>query len=245
MSKINLKDIKNLINTVGPDNITPTSLALLLKDLSNDDGEETGSKKAGIVTRALESDEYDKIIELLKTGFIYENKNGKMSRFKPQPNVALALSLEATLGLKISDILQLKVKDFHEDTLEILEIKTNKLQYKKIDPQISEYIRNYALENRLSLNDHIINVGIRWIQNRLQKVSRHLGLLNIGTHSFRKFFATYVYIKSNGDIDLVRRLLNHSSISVTQEYLNTSQKKIDEISQAINFLIRDNNDTNK
>lgn len=250
-----LEELNQLIEKIGPDKLSSESLELLIKEFISEKREEDTnqnvpeeishqeneikkkSKKAGIVTRPLELEEFEKIINLLNTGFYYdnENKSNKKSYFRPQPNVALALSLQATLGLRISDILKLKVKHFQKDKLELLEKKTNKLQYRAIDPRISEYIRDYALEHNLTLNDNIITVKTRWIQDRLKIISRYLGLTNIGTHSFRKFFAMSVYSKS-GDIDLVKSLLNHSSISVTQRYLKTNQNKIDEYSKSINFL---------
>ncbi len=240
-----MNELNKLIDKVGVDNITPATLELLIKNLSNtnaiakdNETEHKKSNKCGIVTRALEPEEYNRIMKLLNTGFEYENEKGTISYFNPQPNVALALSLEATLGLRISDILNLKVKHFQKNKLEILEKKTNKLQYREIDPQITEYIRDYALEHNLGLNDNLIIVKTRWIQDRLRIISKHLALTNIGTHSFRKFFATYVYNKSNGDIELVRSLLNHSSIATTQHYLKTSQKKMNEFSKSINFLVK-------
>ncbi|HBJ2623063.1 integrase [Clostridium botulinum] len=253
MSTFNIEEFNKLIDKVGVNNLTPEALEVLIKNIGNSDKDEntekvspkssgTKSNKAGIVTRALELEEFLKIIELLKSGFDYENKNGKISYFNPQPNVALALELEATLGLRISDILTLKVSNFQKNKLELLEKKTNKLQYREIDSRISEYIRDYALEHNLGLNDNIISVKTRWIQDRLKIVSKYLGLTNIGTHSFRKFFAMYVYQNSNGDIDLVRCLLNHSTITVTQHYLKTSQKKIDEYSKSVNFLTKDLNE---
>ncbi|MVX63736.1 tyrosine-type recombinase/integrase [Clostridium chromiireducens] len=257
MGRNNINELNQLIDKIGIDKLTPASLELLLKNFSESNNNDITdndsntkdleidinnkkSKKVGIVTRALEEEEYNKIMELLNKGFYYENKNGRMSYFRPQHNVALALSLEATLGLRISDILKLKVKHFQKNTLEILEKKTNKLQYREINPEISEYIRDYALEHTLGLNDNLIYIKERWIQDRLNKVSKHLGLTNIGTHSFRKYFATYIYNKSNGDIDLVRSLLNHSSITITQVYLKTSQKKINEYSRSVNFLVKNN-----
>ena len=248
-----LEELNKLIEKIGPEKLSSESLELLIKEFTSEKVQENieqnsqeeishqeneskkKSKKAGIVTRPLELEEFEKIISLLNTGFYYNNQNNKKSYFRPQPNVALALSLQATLGLRISDILKLKVKHFQKDKLELLEKKTNKLQYRAIDPRISEYIRDYALEHNLTLNDNIITVKTRWIQDRLKIISSYLGLTNIGTHSFRKFFAMNIYNKS-GDIDLVKSLLNHSSISVTQRYLRTNQNKIDEYSKSINFL---------
>ncbi|WP_315069392.1 tyrosine-type recombinase/integrase [uncultured Clostridium sp.] len=257
MSDSKINELTKLIDKIGVDNLSKESLQLLIESLSNSDNNQNEvsdnsksrkkakrkkSNKAGMATRAIEPDEYKRIMELLHTGFYYENEKGKKSYFRPQPKVALALSLEATLGLRISDILNLKVSNFQKNKLELLEGKTNKLQYREIDPKITEYIKDYALAHKLGLNDYLIDFRPRWIQDRLQKISKYLGLTNVSTHSFRKYFATYVYSKSNGDIELVRGLLNHSSVLVTQGYFKTTQKKINEYSKSINFLVRDNDD---
>lgn len=252
MTENNINMLSSLIDKIGSDNLTPESTELLIKAISqtpNLQSEDNTSKeqkspsdkkkvsrKSGLVTRPLDKEEFDQIIELLNTGFEYCDEKNKKHKFKPQPNVALAVSLEATLGLRISDILSLKVKNFNKDRLELIEKKTHKLQYRKIDPKISEYIRDYALSNNLGMNDYVINIKARWIQSRIKIIKDYLGLTNISTHSFRKMFANYVYNKSNGDIELLKNMLNHSDISVTQKYLRTSQKKMDEYSESINFL---------
>lgn len=253
MAENALNTLVSLIDKIGADNLTPASTELLIKAISEEvdrdadtnipSSDKKVSKKVGMVTRPLEKDEFEKIIYLLNNGFQYTDEDDKKHTFRPQPNVALAVSLEATLGLRISDILRLKVKNFKKNRLELLEKKTNKLQYREIDPQVSEYIRDYALSNNLGLDDYLINVKARWIQSRLQIIREYLGLTNISTHSFRKMFAKYIYDKSHGDIDLLKNLLNHSSNSVTEKYLRTSQKKIDEFSKSVNFLnINENTD---
>lgn len=242
-----INELNQLIDKIGVDNLTPTAIELLIKNVTSKPQEDNTEPKvkekkhrsAGNATRALEPEEYKTIMELLHSGFEYINDKGTTSYFNPQPNVALALSLEATLGLRISDVVKLKVKDFQHNRLELREKKTNNLQYREIDEKISAFIKDYALEHGLSINDYLINVKTRFIQDRLKIVSTHLGLLNIGTHSFRKYFATLMYNKSQGDIDLVRALLNHSSVTVTQSYFKTNQKKINEYSRSINLLIKE------
>lgn len=251
MSDIVLKELNKLIDKIGPEKLSSETLDILVKNISysnedanhNDNSEISStekkakkSNKAGIATRALEDDEFHQIISLIMSGFEYINNKGTTSFFHPNPRIALALSLQASLGLRISDIKKLKVKNFQRDKLEILEKKTNKLQYRDIDPQISEIVRDYALEHNLGINDPIIDVSVRWIQKCIHIVSKHLGLTNISTHSFRKYFAMFVYYKTNGDINLLKSLLNHSSVAVTEMYLRTNQKKMDEISRSINFL---------
>lgn len=252
----NINKLTELIENIGTENLTPESTELLIKAFTNQNIEieeapkskesdksktesKKESKKSGMVTRPLEIDEFHKIVELLRTGFHYIGEDNKKHYFRPQPNVALAVSLEATLGLRISDVLRLKVKNFKKNKLELLEKKTNKLQYRDIDPSVSQYVRDYALENNLGLDDYLIHVKTRWIQSRIQIVREYLELTNISTHSFRKLFANYVYKKSNGDIELLKNLLNHSSITVTQQYLRTTQEKMDEYSRSVNFLFPD------
>lgn len=251
MNEAYLQELNKLIDKIGSDKISKTSFELLVKqqmntpqselnnildeDERNDESTKKKSRKSGLATRPLTRDEFFTILELINNGFYYQNDKGKQSYFRSQPAVAMALSLEGNLGVRISDILLLKVKNFQKDKLEIIEKKTHKLQYRAINPEISDYVRDYALEHSIGLNDYVIDVKLRWIQDRLRIVSKHLELTNIGTHSFRKFFATEIY-NSTGNIDLLKNLLNHSSITTTQRYLKTNQDEIDKASESMHFI---------
>lgn len=192
------------------------------------------SKKVkGMAKRPLDENEYNKIIEMLCTGFQY-TKNGKKKTFRPKKNVALALTLEATCGFRISDVVALKVKDFMSDKIAIHEKKTNKLQYRRLNSNLRNLILNYTISHNLAPNDYLINCTERNIQKCLKIVVDELGLINIGTHSFRKFFSMKVYNETK-DLLLLQTLLNHSSIAVTQKYLSIDQKKVDDISSSIDF----------
>lgn len=59
----------------------------------------------------------------------------------------------------------------------------------------------------------------------------YLGFSGIGSHSFRKFFATSIYNNNKHDINLVRVLLQHSSIAVTQRYIGIQSEEIEEALQ--------------
>lgn len=49
----------------------------------------------------------------------------------------------------------------------------------------------------------------------------------VSTHSFRKFFATQIYINNDYNVRLVQELLQHSSIAITQKYLGISSKQLE------------------
>ena len=55
----------------------------------------------------------------------------------------------------------------------------------------------------------------------------YLDIQGIGTHSFRKFYATEIYKDSGYNILLVQQLLQHSSSSVSQAYIGIRQKEIE------------------
>ena len=57
-------------------------------------------------TVALTKEQFDDIITTMKDGF---------TGFRPNPRVATALVIEANLGIRISDVLQLKLKDIKKD----------------------------------------------------------------------------------------------------------------------------------
>lgn len=201
--------------------------------IDNNKNNKSSTKRNGKKTRPLQPDEFVNIIKHLNTGFIY-NKNGKMKVFRPKKYLALTLTIQATLGLRISDILELTVSVFQKGKLEHYEEKTNKLVYRTIPDNLINIVLNYALEQNLKKDDKICPVKDRNIREQLSIVCKYLGYKDIGTHSFRKYFARTVY-EDTGDLELVRVLLNHSSLTITQKYIGVSQDRVDEVSKSIDF----------
>ena len=187
-----------------------------------------------MITRPLEKEEYKKIMELLDSGFTY-TEDGKEKTFRPNQQIALALSLQANLGLRIGDVLSLKVSNFKGNKLEVREDKTDKLQYREVNPAIVNIIKDYAIDNKLSKNDNIFSIKVRVIQKQLKIICNYLELDNISTHSFRKMYATMQYELNNNNIELIKELLNHSSIATTQRYIRVSQEAINKASSS--FII--------
>jgi integrase len=189
-----------------------------------------------MATRPLELGEYKTIIKLFQTGFV--NNDGTIFRINKQ--AALALQLQASLGLRIGDVLSLRVNNFRNGKLEIREDKTDKLQYRDINSNVYNYIKDYAIDNKLSQTDKLFNVKPRAVQKQLRIIAKYLGLSNIATHSFRKMYATIVYENNNHNLELVKELLNHTSIATTQRYIRVSQQAIDRASADMDFISLDN-----
>ena len=189
---------------------------------------EKGTK---FTTRPLEIEEYKSIMELLNNGFKY-TLEGKEKVFRPNTQIALILSLQANMGLRIGDILSLKLSSFKGNKLQIREDKTDKLQYREINPAITNMIMEYALENNIKKSDDLFKITPRAVQKQLKIICDYLELENISTHSFRKMYATNQYEANNNNIELVKELLNHSSIATTQRYIRVSQKEINKASSS-------------
>lgn len=187
-----------------------------------------------MATRPLEVGEYKKIIELLQNGFTYI-EGEKEKSFRSNHQIALALTLQANLGLRIGDVLDLKVSCFKGDKLEIREDKTDKLQYRAINPSITNLVKDYAIDNNLSKQDKLFSIGVRVVQKQLKIICNYLELENISTHSFRKMYATLQYEANNHNLELIKELLNHSSVATTQRYIRVSQEAINKASSS--FII--------
>ena len=174
--------------------------------------------------------EYQQIIRLLKTGFTIDNRI-----VTPKPEVALALQMEANLGLRIGDILRLQAKCFKSNRLEINEQKTGKLQYREIHPTVSATIKDFIIEKGIKSEEKLFGFGVRHVNKYLHLATKKLNLEHIATHSFRKTFATFAYENNDHDIRLVQSLLNHGSVGTTQAYIGVSQDAIDKASSGVYF----------
>ena len=173
-------------------------------------------------TKALTTEQYKEIIQTMKEGFC---------GCRPNERVATALVLEGNLGLRISDIVKLRLCDIVLDgdryRLEIVEQKTGKSRVFTVPLVIQQYIENYCLRNGLRRDERIFPLTERAIQKQLKIVCDYLGFEGISTHSFRKWYATEIYKNSGYDIALVQRLLQHSSAATTQRYIGMEPQRIE------------------
>lgn len=177
-------------------------------------------------TIALTDQQYINIINTIKTGFSHAGRE-----YKPNERIATALTLEANLGIRISDILHLCACDIIRDgdryRLDIVEIKTGKTRTFTVPSEIRAFIEQYRTNNHLTTKQRLFDLSERQIQKHLQAACEHLGFTGISTHSFRKYFATQIYINNGYNIELVRQLLQHSSATVTQKYIGIQQRQIE------------------
>ena len=136
-------------------------------------------------------------------------------------------------GLRISDLLKLKISDVKNKThIEITEQKTGKNKRFPITPVIksvlSNYIKNKKPEQWLSASQKGPKAITRIQAYRIIKNASKIAGLDehIGTHSLRKTFGYHFYQQTK-DVALLQNILNHSSPNVTLRYIGINQDIID------------------
>lgn len=138
-------------------------------------------------------------------------------------------------GLRISDILKLKVSDIQNEAINIREEKTKKQRHIKLHGKLKkalyEYIddlaaTDYLIKSRVGNNKQLHRSSA---YNVLKKLEKPFKLDNIGTHTMRKTFG-YHYYKNTNNIAVLQRVFNHASPAVTLKYIGITQ---DDINAAI------------
>ena len=174
-------------------------------------------------TVALTTEQYKEIISTMKRGF---------TGCRPNERIATALMLEANLGLRISDIVNLKSSNIIHDgeryRLAIREQKTNKERVFTVPLALYQFIRCYCVDNGIAPDEPIFPITERAVQKQLKIVCDFLEIHGVSTHSFRKYYATEIYKNNGYNIALVQQLLQHSSTAVTQRYIGIQQKQVEE-----------------
>jgi len=137
-------------------------------------------------------------------------------------------------GLRVGDILELKVWDVQDKThINIVEQKTGKKKRffinEKLKTEIDEYIYTmnadeYLFQSRKGTNKPISRVQAYRILNKAAKV---LKLTEIGTHTMRKTFGFWHYNQFK-DVAILQDIFNHSSQSVTLKYIGITDDMKDE-----------------
>lgn len=177
-------------------------------------------------TKALDKETYKEIITAIRKGFNYGEHV-----FKPNKRLATLLVVQANIGVRISDILHLTLSDVVYESgryhLDIIEQKTGKGRNFTVPAALYEFLEKYATDNGIQSTARLFPICERAVQKQLKIVCDYLGVENISTHSFRKFYATEIYINNDYDIELVRHLLQHSSSAVTQKYIGISEKRVE------------------
>lgn len=137
----------------------------------------------------------------------------------------MLFNLGINTGLRVSDILNLKVIDVKDKThITINEKKTGKakriLINSNLKKDVDDYIYNmknedYLFKSRKGNNNPLSRVQAYRILN---DAAINLNLSEVGTHTMRKTFG-YWHYNIYKDVAVLQDIFNHSSPSVTLRYI--------------------------
>lgn len=135
-------------------------------------------------------------------------------------------------GLRISDILKLKVKDVKEKRyIYIREKKTSKQNIIEINKFLEKEFKWYCSDKEndeyLVKSREGVNKSISRVQayNVIKDISKSFRIDNLGTHTLRKTFG-YHYYKQTKDVATLMKMFNHSDPSITLKYIGIIQDQL-------------------
>jgi len=149
---------------------------------------------------------------------------------------SLIIRLMAESGLRINEVVYLRVEDINLARQEII-IRKGKGGMDRIVPIKNNTANLLGLhiaslsdksKNNIFLNHKNSIISRRNISNIIQRMCFKLGFKNTTSHTLRRSCATNLLSK-NIEIDLISRLLGHKNIDSTQPYLILDFEKLQKI----------------
>ena len=141
---------------------------------------------------------------------IYNTKN---------PRNRLMLELQARCGLRIGELLNIRVQDVSERKLTIKEPKSGKdAEVAFMPEQIAKRMGEYVKANNFFVEDRVFPISYSTARMFIRKLGRTLNL-TISPHDLRRYSATYA--SRNGvPLEIVSKvILRHQDLKTTQIYL--------------------------
>lgn len=166
---------------------------------------------------------------------------------KRDPKYGLLFKFGLNTGLRISDILPIKVRDIYcksgqfRDYLVIKEKKTGKEKKIKINEALRKNIEEYVASMNLTYDSFLFpskkgnHIGRIQAYRVLKEAADILGIENFATHSLRKTWGYWTYKASKYNIGLIMDTFNHSSQRITLRYIGVSQDQKDELYSLVQF----------
>lgn len=137
-------------------------------------------------------------------------------------------------GLRISDILRLKIRDVKgRNSISLRERKTGKQRIFEINPilkrALDDYCQgkdpdDYLIKSREQYNRPITRSMAYKI---LRVAADEFGIESMGTHTLRKTFGYHFYNQTK-DVVTLQKIFNHSHPGVTLRYIGIEQQAIND-----------------
>ena len=148
----------------------------------------------------------------------------------PRDNLLFLVGINT--GLRISDILLLRVRDVEGQHLVLREKKTGKRRFIPVNDELAQHFRQYCKGRRgneflfCSREGDNRPITTSMAYRIMREAAAAAGLEHIGTHTLRKTFGYHLYQQTK-DPQLVCELLGHSDPAITRRYIGINQDTVD------------------
>lgn len=181
------------------------------------------------------------------SGLSWNEMHGLLAQLKKDGKMrdCLLIATGCYLGLRASDLLNLKWKDVYgKDELLLEEQKTKKIRQMTINPFLKEVFESAfekinkgpgnALERYLFENRNRGRLSIQYVNRNLHAIFEKykVNVKNGSTHTLRKTFGKRVWEmdgKSERALIYLSQIFNHSSVHITRKYIGIVQEDISNI----------------
>jgi len=169
--------------------------------------------------------------------------------FKSLPNLKHKAMLFTvySAGLRVSELVNLKIRDIDSGRLQIFieKAKGKKDRYVSLSPILLDILRSYLRKYKPKPVEFLFEseqTGTAYPRRTIQKIfedAKEKAGINkkIGIHSLRHSFATHLLEKGT-DIRYIKDILGHFDIRTTERYLHVSKKDLVNISSPLDDLWR-------
>lgn len=144
----------------------------------------------------------------------------------------LLVTLLLSTGLRVSEISNLKVKDFNpvDKSLRVIG-KGNKEAYvfitNIISKDLSDELEEYIVSNKMLDDWEIFDITIRDTQRLIKKWAAKAGInKRVTPHTLRHTFGTLLNVELKLPIETVKEAMRHSDIRTTQKYVHSTSSDL-------------------
>lgn len=131
-------------------------------------------------------------------------------------------------GIRVSELCDLRIQDVHDDYIRVVG-KGNKEREVGISPDVAKLLWKYVHHHRKPSDDKEVRVFVNrygqpvtpnGVEQLLIDIKDRACIegVRVSAHTFRHTFAR-IYLEQGGEIYRLSRLMGHSSVEVTEEYL--------------------------
>lgn len=135
------------------------------------------------------------------------------------PRNRLLLELMARGGMRVGEVLKLKVKNVHGRKLLLSDPKSgNQTEIVFIPKKVAERLREYIASTNIGDDHCVFPIGYTRAREIVQTAGKMIDV-NLNPHDLRRHAATYAS-RSGVPIEIVSKIiLRHANLSTTQRYL--------------------------